>query len=96
MVVPTTSNAFDVLKLQFPLHAILARLTAKDGLSFYVFSNSIDLRLSIEARLKNENIHCLFPKSHNTIKDYVMKFGESAVNLLKRVLVYAFPFIFLK
>lgn len=53
------------------LEAVLARMTADDGLPFSIFITSIELRKSLVARGFD------VPKSAVTIRDKVMKFGYS-------------------
>jgi hypothetical protein len=84
-IVQNPASSFDVLMKMYPLHTILARMTSRDGLSFHVLASSEDLRLSLEARIKSEKISIQLPKSHNTIKQYVMEFGAKAQKLLIEV-----------
>ena len=58
------------------LSAVLARMTACDGLSFNIFVTSFDLRKSLSA------LGHSLPKSVNGIKAQVMKYGD---NLRQRV-----------
>lgn len=53
------------------LEAVLARMTAGDGLPFRIFATSVEMRKSLASRGFE------VPKSANTIRDMVMKYGQS-------------------
>lgn len=53
------------------LEAVLARMTASDGLPFRIFATSVEMRKSLASRGFE------VPKSANTIRDMVMKYGQS-------------------
>ena len=60
------------------LEAVIARLTAKDGLNFSVFTTSEDLRISLQAR------GFKVPTSASTIKNMMMKYGQIVEDRLKK------------
>ena len=63
------------------LSAVLARMTACDGLSFSIFITSQDLRKSIMA------LGHTLPKSASGIRDQVIKYGSHVIEKIKRDLV---------
>jgi hypothetical protein len=54
------------------LAKVLARMTARDGLSFNIFNTSIDIREGLIARGFKE-----LPKSANTIRNMVLDYGKN-------------------
>ena len=60
------------------LPAILARMTACDGLSFNVFTTSLDIRRSISA------LGHSIPKSVSGVRDQVVKYGQQLREEVKR------------
>ena len=76
---------FTALNSLYPLHSMLAQMTAKDGIPFLKFKSSQDLRLAIEARMLQINCKQKLPESEKTIHDYVMLYGEKSKEIVKRV-----------
>jgi len=74
-----------MLNIEYPIHAKLSRLIAKDGLTFNVFKRSVDLRESIEAWIQMNKVVGKLPQSDSSIKQYVMTYGSMLKDLVKDV-----------
>ena len=88
-------TSFELLNVEYPIHAKLSRLIAKDGLTFNVFKRSVDLRESIEAWIQMNKVVGRLPQSDSSIKSYVMQYGSMLKDLVKSVREsskYRFPF----
>jgi hypothetical protein len=70
-----------------PLHGILARMAALDGIPFLKFRTSLDIRLGIEARLEKLKCSEKLPISESTVRNYVMQYAEKSKDALKKVAV---------
>ena len=87
-LVPTVEKSYDALK-DNSLNAQLARLVARDRLSFNQIANSDDIREGIMARLREAKISPTVPDSHSSIRDRVMKYaGKIQVKLKKVCILY--------
>ena len=82
--VPTVENSYDALK-DNSLNAQLARLVARDRLSFNQIANSDDIREGILARLREAKISPTVPDNHSSIRDRVMKYAGKIQTKLKKV-----------
>ena len=78
-------SSIERLNAEFPLHSRLARLVAVDGLSFFVFENSPDLREFASAFLEKNKIPKQLPLSQKTVKTYVMEYAGHCQDILKTV-----------
>jgi len=74
-----------MLNIEFPIHAKLSRMIAKDGLTFNVFKKSADLRESLQAWIQIHKIEGRLPQSDSSIKSYVMDYGLKLKELVKSV-----------
>ena len=61
------------------LSAVLARMTAYDGLPFKIFITSMDLRNSLTA------LGYSLPKSVTTIREHVVKYGRSVFERINMI-----------
>jgi hypothetical protein len=88
-------NSFAKLDSKFLLHGILARMTAKDGISFWTFRASADLRDALKSLLRQKGQTQELPKSEMTIKKYVMSYGQEAQTIVKEVSLFRTEYIHL-
>ena len=86
-------SSLETLNAQFPLHCRLARLVALDGLSFFVFENSPDLREFAISFLEKNKIPTQLPLSQKTVKTYIMQYAGHCQEIVKQVIIYYTVFL---
>jgi len=80
--VTKTTNAL----LDNSIDAVLARLVARDGLSFNVIKKSDDLRRAIDALMKELQMTERLPLSDKTIKERVETYGKKIKAVIKEAI----------
>ena len=70
------------------MNAQLARLTARDRVSFNQIACSEDIREGIMARLLEASITTAVPSTHTCIRDHVIRYSQQIKTLITKVFSY--------